>query len=617
MIRFLSKSHGKTNIIELIFVILGDIFISKLEFELTPEEKDHSDRITKEELELKTKPNQSFGTNIEKQAFDLPDKDALFFEKNSWTWNSVNAECNRRANLFKKLDLKNGDTVSIMMENSPEYLFLTGGINKVQGINALINIHQRKRALIHAFKISAPEWIVVDGDCLPYLLEIKNELPIQKDRIFVSGAEKSINHDYRVLNNELESISIENPSSTLKSNLREIALNIFTSGTTGLPKAVTISNFKFQRVSIFGAVSLHLDIDDTIYIPLPLYHGLGLMVGWGGAVWRGASIALRKRFSASRYWKDIKNYNATCTLFIGEIPRYLLNRPESEFVKDSPLRKMVGLGLKKHVWERFSSRFNVPHIVEYFGLTEVGGFVNVSGKPGMVGRNVFPGVFIVKVDGDSKEILRDKKGRSIICKPGESGIALVQVTSNGDFTGYKSKEATQKKLVHDVIEEGDKYFDTGDFLKLHEDRWVSFVERSGDTFRWKGENVSTSEVESIITSFPNVKSSVVYGVEVPNSNGKAGMATIALKDSRNFNFKEFSDFLNSSLPRYAIPVFIRIRQDLEVTSTFKLRKVTLKEEGYNLNKISDPLYIWDSNSKCLEKLTLDIYKNINNGNLRL
>jgi acyl-CoA synthetase (AMP-forming)/AMP-acid ligase II len=341
------------------------------------------------------------------------------------------------------------------------------------------------------------------------------------------------------------------------------------------------------------------------------------MVGWGGAVWRGASIALRKRFSASQYWKDIKNYNATCALYIGEIPRYLLNRPESEFVKDSPLKKMVGLGLKKHVWEEFSSRFNVPRIVEYFGLTEVGGFVNVSGKPGMVGRNVFSGIFIVKVDGDTKEILRDKQGRCILCKPGETGIALVMVTSGNDFTGYKSKEATQKKLVYDVYEEGDVYFNTGDFLKLHEDRWVSYVERSGDTFRWKGENVSTAEVESIITSFPNIQSSAVYGVEIPQSNGKAGMAAITLKSSGNFDLKPFADFLDASLPGYAIPVFIRIRQNLEVTSTFKLRKVALKEENYNPTKISDPLYIWDNNSKSLKKLTQDVYKLINSGNFRL
>ena len=588
-----------------------------MEFELTLEEKDFQDRNTIEDNKLKKNPNQSLGTRIEKQASDRPDKSALFFNKNSWTWKSVNAECNRRANLFKKLDLKNGDTVSIMMENSPEYLFLTGGINKVQGVNALINTHQRKRALIHAFNISTPEWIIVDGDCLPYLLEIKKELPVKGDRIFVCGAEKSTNHNFRELSKELERISVNNPSSTSKSNSREIAFNIFTSGTTGLPKAVTLSNFKFLRVSIFGVTALQLDMDDTIYVPLPLYHGLGLNVGWGGAVWKGASVALRKRFSASGYWKDIKDYNATCTLYIGEIPRYLLNRPESEFVRDSPLRKMVGLGLKTDVWKRFSSRFNVPHIVEYFGSTEIGGFVNVSGKPGMVGRNIFPGVLIVKVDEGTKEILRDKHDRCILCKPGEIGIPLVMVTSGGDFTGYKNKEATEKKLIHDVFEEGDVYFNTGDFLKLHEDRWVSFVERSGDTFRWKGENVSTSEVESIITSFSNVQSSVVYGVEVPHSNGKAGMAAITLKDSRNFDLKHFSEFLNSSLPRYAIPVFVRFRQNLEVTGTFKLRKVTLKEEGYNPHKISDPLYLWDSNSKCLEKLALDVYKAINSGNLRL
>ena len=567
------------------------------------------------ENRLKENPDLSLGVLIEQLAFEYPDRKALFFGENSWTWSSVNDECNKIANFFRKKNLKNGDTVSIMMENCPEYLFLTGGINKIQGVNALINIHQRKQALVHAFNLSNPEWIVVDGDNLPYLLEVKEDLPLGNDRILVCSAEVSTKDGLRDLNRELEEIPIENPISTLKAKSKEIALNIYTSGTTGLPKAVTLNNSKFMHVCIFGVLCLKLDIDDVIYIPQPLYHGLGLMVGWGGAVWRGASIALRKRFSASNFWKDIKKYNATCTLYIGEIPRYLLNRPESEFVKVSPLRKMVGLGLKKDVWERFSSRFNVPHIVEYFASTEISGFVNVSGKPGMVGRNVLPGFPIVKVDRDTSEILRNKQGRCILCKPGEVGMALAQVIPNGDFSGYKSKEATEKKLLYNVIEEGDVYFNTGDFLKLHEDRWVSFVERSGDTFRWKGENVSTSEVESIIISFPNVKSSVVYGVEIPGSEGKAGMAALTLYNSGNFNLEEFSKFVDTSLPRYAIPVFIRIRQNLEVTGTFKLRKVTLKLEGFNQDKISDPLYIWNPKSKCLEKLTRNIYNAIKSGNI--
>jgi acyl-CoA synthetase (AMP-forming)/AMP-acid ligase II len=557
------------------------------------------------------------GTQIEKQALRHPEKEALFFGDNTWTWDQVNKECNKYANLFTNLDLKKGDTISILMENSPEYLFLTGGINKIQGINALINIHQRKQALIHAFNISTPDWIIVDEDCLPYLLEIMNDLPVETDRILVNGTEGYTKHGFRILNNEIKNVSDINPSSTSKANLREIAFNIFTSGTTGLPKAVTLSNLKFFRVSIFGVLSLLLDLTDTIYIPLPLYHGLALEVGWGGAVWKGASVALRKRFSASNYWKDIIKYNATCTLYIGEIPRYLLNRPESEFRKDSPLRRMVGLGLKEDVWKRFSSRFNVPHIVEYFGLTEVGGFANLSGKPGMVGRNVTPGVHIVRVDEITNEVLRDDQNRCILCKPGEVGIALAQVTSGGDFTGYKNKKATEKKLIHNVIEEGDTFFYTGDFLKLHENRWVSFVERSGDTFRWKGENVSTSEVESIITSYPNIMSCVVYAVKVPSSEGKAGMAAITLKDKGSFDLKEFSDFLSSSLPGYGIPVFIRIRQNLEVTGTFKLRKVNLQEETYDLNKVSDPLYFWNSKTKNLEKLTLEVFTAISTGDLRL
>jgi len=595
---------------------LKEIFPNMMEFERTPQEQDYIDRVTREENKLKELPNQNLGTQIERQASVRPDKIGLFFQRNTWTWDSINKECNRYANFFKNLDIRNGDTVSIMMENCPEYLFLTTGINKIQGINALINTHQRKQALIHAFRISDPKWIIVDEDCLPYLIEIKKELPIKSDRIFVCG-HPNAKHSFRNLNKETEQVSIDNPKSTSNPNSREIAFNIFTSGTTGLPKAVTLSNFKFLRVGIFGDTALKLTVNDTIYVPLPLYHGLGLNVGWGAAMWRGASVALRKRFSASEYWKDIKYYNATCTLYIGEIPRYLLNRPESEFEKDSPLRRMVGLGLKKNVWENFSSRFNVPHIVEYFGSTEIGGFVNVSDKPGMVGRNVFPGVHIVRVDNDTNEILRDENGYCILCKPEEIGMVLVQVTPTGDFTGYKSKEATEKKLVYNAIEEGDVFFNTGDFLKLHEDKWVSFVERSGDTFRWKGENVSTSEVETIITSFPIIKSSVVYGVDVPNSDGKAGMAAITLHDTGNFDLRGFSDFLNSSLPRYAIPVFVRIRNILEVTGTFKLSKVNLKKEGYNPNKISDTLYIWDSKSKNLKKITPEIYKSIENGELRL
>ena len=585
-------------------------------FELTPQEKEHFDRVVQEEDKLKQIPNQSLGTRIEKQASENPDNISLYFSNKSWTWDSVNKECNRYANFFKNLDLKSGNTVSLMMENSPEYLFLTGGINKVQGINALINTHQKKQALIHAFNISTPKWIIVDQDCLPFLLEIGNDLPVKNENIFVCGTTGISNHGFRDLDKESKQISTENPDFTSKSHSREIAFNIFTSGTTGLPKAVTLSNFKFLRVGIFGTTTLLLETDDTIYVPLPLYHGLGLNVGWGAAIWKGSSIALRKRFSASEYWKDIKNYNATCTLYIGEIPRYLLNRPESEFVRDSPLRKMVGLGLKKVVWERFSSRFNVPRIVEYFGATEIGGFVNVSGNPGMVGRKVFPGIHIVKINKITNEILRDEKNFCILCEPGESGMVLVQVTPKSDFTGYKSRSATEKKIVTNVIEKGDTYFNTGDILKLHEDQWVSFVERSGDTFRWKGENVSTSEVESIILSFPGIQSSVVYGVKIPHSEGKGGMTAITLQNSESFDIKKFSKFLSSSLPRFAIPVFVRIRRDLETTGTFKLKRGNLRGEGYDPSKISDLLYIWDSKPNYLKKLTVEIYRSISDGNLR-
>ena len=291
--------------------------------------------------------NQSVGTFIEEHARKIGGQIGLFFEDDSWTWKQFNDESNKFANLFLKLGLKPRDNVAIILENSPEFLFVTTGINKIQGISALINTNQRKEALIHAIQIVKPKWVIVSGEYLTNFETIVGELGIDKNRILVLRNFQTYPHNYLVLEELLLDISKKNPESTGNSHLLEIAFYIYTSGTTGLPKAVVMQNLAIPAVGLSYGLILHLTSDDITYSVTPLYHSLAFLGTWGGSVYTGAAFALRERFSVTNFWTDIKKYKATATSYIGEIPRYLLNQPHSEDEKNHTLKKMVGLGLRK------------------------------------------------------------------------------------------------------------------------------------------------------------------------------------------------------------------------------------------------------------------------------
>ena len=564
---------------------------------------------------LMVNPNQSIGTRIEQLAEEKPKENVLYYEDASWTWQAFNEESNRVANYFLDLGLKRGDTISLMLENSPEYLFFVTGINKIQGISALINFNQRKQALTHSFNVAEAKWIVVDVDCLPFFNEVVDTLNYRTDQIFVINNPTGIKHNYIELPEKLNLISSANPKTTYDSILRETALYIYTSGTTGLPKAVIMQNFRlYSQATILHAIA-SLTPDDIIYIPTPLYHNVGIGCSWMKANLLGAKIALRKRFSVTEFWKDIQKFKATYFMYVGEIPRYLLNQPPSEHEKNHTLKKMLGLGLRKDIWEQFQTRFKVEHIYEFYGSTEGHRpLFNVDEVPGMIGRNNMAGFAIAKVDPDTGEFFRNERGYCIKCKPGDIGMGLIKLEERGVFTGYKDQEKTEKKIIHNVFRKNDSYFNTGDMLKLHDDLWVSFVDRFGDTFRWKGENVSTLEVEAILNSFSPIELSSVYGVAIPNTEGKAGMAAIKLDPSIKFDLDELSRFVLNSLPKYSIPVFIRMIEDVETTtSSFKIVKTNLRKEMYDLNIVTEPIHFWDSSSKRYVPLTEKLNQKIKEG----
>ncbi|KKK46018.1 MAG: Long-chain-fatty-acid--CoA ligase FadD17 [Candidatus Lokiarchaeum sp. GC14_75] len=586
-----------------------------MEIQLTTKEKDYLERLEEVVKKRTENPNLSLGIMVEQNAENLPDHTAFLFEDSSWTWQSLNQESNKISNFFLKLGIESGDIVTIMMENSAEFLFITTGINKIQGISSLININQRKQALIHAFEISEGKWFIIDGSSLKAFNEVFDDLNIAKENVFVSNNLENLEHPFRDLRKILDEISQNNPDTTFKSNLRDDSTYIFTSGTTGLPKAAVQNNARL--LNPFGMLALKLTPKDVLYSPLPLYHSLSMIVGWAAVVQGGSAFGFRKRFSASEFWNDVKKFGATCCLYIGEVPRYLINRPKSEYVENNTFKKMLGLGLRKDIWETFKSRFHVQHILEFYGATEgAGGLFNVNEKPGMIGRITIPkSIIVVKVNEETGEFYKDEQGFLIQCSPGETGMMLAIILPTGNFKGYKDKSKTNERVLNNVLEENDSYFNTGDLVSLHEDHWVSFADRFGDTYRWKGENVSTMEVESILNTFEGMDMCNVYGVEMPDAEGKAGMISIVCED-KTFDTDSFSKFISENLPKYTIPIFIRIKDELEFTGTHKLRKVNLRKQGFDVDKIKDRIYFWNSKSSKYELFDREQYQNVINGKLK-
>ena len=585
----------------------------------TPKEVEFYIRFNENMQKALTNPNQSIATRVEELASDVPNKKALYYQDSSWTWQEFNEESNLVANHFLNLGLNPGDTVALMLENLPEYLFYTTGINKLQGISALINFNQRKQALIHSFKLVDPKWIIVDGDSLPYFNEIVEDLEYQNSRIYIINNYKNISHNYVDLQNIIKDLPKENPNTTYNSILRQTAFYIYTSGTTGLPKACIMENFKlFTQGNFLGIAFAQANINDIIYIPTPLYHNLAIGVAWAAAFLTGAAVAIRKRFSASEYWKDIHKYKATYSIYVGEIPRYLLNQSPSEHEKNHTLNKMLGLGLRKEIWEKFKSRFQVEHLYEFYGLTEGHrSLVNLEEIPGMIGRLTQSGLNLAKVNPETGEFYRNERGYCIKCKPRDIGMVLLKIEKGTFFTGYKDKEKTQDKLLHNVYRKNDTYFNTQDMFKLYDDYWVSFADRFGDTFRWKGENVSTLEVESILNSYSSIHMSAVYGVAIPNTEGKAGMAAIKLNPSMKFEIDDFSQFIIDVLPIYSIPVFIRICENLELTGPYKIKKTNLRREGYDIKSINDILYLWNQKNKKYVLFNNALFQKLIDGQLRV
>ncbi|XP_010190774.1 PREDICTED: very long-chain acyl-CoA synthetase-like, partial [Mesitornis unicolor] len=391
------------------------------------------------------------------------------------------------------------------------------------------------------------------------------------------------------------------------------ALYIYTSGTTGLPKAAVITEMKLMMVANLGRLC-GLRTDDIIYTTLPLYHSAGLLIGVGGCFEVGATCVIRAKFSASNFWDDCRRYNVSVIQYVGELMRYLCNAPKRPNDRQHGVRMALGNGLRAEVWKEFLQRFGPISIWEFYGATEGNaGFINYTGKIGAVGRaNVFLKRFahfeLIKYNVEDDEPVRDERGLCIRVGPGETGLLVVKITKNTPFHGYAGdSQKTEKKVLRNVLAKGDAFFNSGDLLMIDHERFVYFQDRVGDTFRWKGENVATTEVEATLAMVDFIQEVNVYGVSVPGCEGRCGMAAIRLKAGASFEGDKFYAFTGDTLPSYAAPRFVRIQDALEITGTFKQCKSNLVKEGFDLNVIKDPLFFRDDKKKSYVPLSPDTY----------
>jgi fatty-acyl-CoA synthase len=592
-------------------------------------------------LATSTNGRRTTADDIEEQARVRPEHAFLLFGENGEprrvSYGELNAHANRVARWAIHHGLRTGDVVALLMENRPEYVPTWAGLAKLGITTALINTNVGGQALRHALATSEARTLIAGTECLDHLTTTIDDLERPLDLWLVhqpDGAATPTHvpdgaHD---LDADLATREADDLDPSIREELRagDDLFYIYTSGTSGLPKAARFSHLRFRLAGVAAALGLRLDPADVHYCALPLYHSAGGVMMVSTALAAGATLALRRRFSARAFWDDCRRFGASRSQYIGEFCRYLLNQPPRDDDRDHPVRFMIGNGLRPDIWTEFQRRFEIEHIIEFYGATEgLGLFVNLRGKVGAVGRMPLGrlgrrlGIArIVRYDVERDELVRDERGFCIDCEPGEPGELINRVSEGGSvlwrFEGYTSRKASEKKVLRDVFEPGDSWYRSGDLLQRDSSNWLYFVDRIGDTFRWKGENVSTQEVAEILGGFPGLEMVNVYGVRVDGREGRAGMATLLVAGERDrFDPQAFYRFVNEALPSYAAPVFVRLVDEPEVTGTLKLRKVTLKEEGFDPEQIRDPLFLRDDAAGSYTPLTPELCKRLLAGELPL
>jgi fatty-acyl-CoA synthase len=569
-------------------------------------------------------PTRIFPAVVEELADKYGDAAALLSDRERFSYRELAARSNRYARWALAQGVGKGDTICLLMPNRPEFLALWLGVTRIGGVVALLNTNLTGLALAHCINVVDPKHIIVAAELLEPLQSAQPHITVNA-RTWLHGEAEA---NFPRLDREIDGFAGDKLEAAERRALtiEDRALFIYTSGTTGLPKAANMNHYRVMLASHAFAGVMDTHSSDRMYDCLPMYHSAGGLLATGPLLIKGGSVVIREKFSAREFWDDVVRWDCTLLQYIGELCRYLVNSPPDPKERSHRLRLACGNGLRPDVWPDFKERFRIPQIVEFYAATEGNVTIfNFEGKEGAVGRipwflaNRFP-TKVVRFDVELQQPVRNKQGFCIECDPDEAGEVIGKILKDSSkpgarFEGYATAAETEKKILRDVFEKGDIWFRTGDLMRKDAEGYFYFVDRIGDTFRWKGENVSTTEVEEAIGAFDGALEANVYGVSVAGRDGRAGMAAIVAHD--NFNLTAFHDHLVARLPDYARPVFLRIRRSIEVTTTFKQKKLDLVKQGFDPGAISDPIYFNDPAAKAFVRIDAPLYERIRSGQVRL
>jgi len=567
-------------------------------------------------------PSQPVGLGLEFEAaaLDNPKGVALLYENMRYTYGELNSKANQLAHHLRSSGVTKGDVVGILIENRPELLISVLAVAKLGAICAMLNTKQTKKNLATSIQLVAPTTFLVGQELINHLLDLPTPIIPAPVLIVIDDpeTETSVGDTLAIIDqqsdyasqNFLEAI-LDQPTQDLDTSkkiyLHDPCFYIYTSGTSGLPKAGVLTHGRWMRIyGGVGKLAINLQQDDVLYATMPLFHATALCVCWSGVIAARAGFAISRRFSASQFWHDCIRYHATAIGYVGDLCRFLLVQPPREIDNKHQVKTMLGNGLRPAIWEKFKNRFGIQYVYEFYGASDGNvGFFNLMNFNNTVGFS--PNRYeLVAIDQDTELPIRNDAGWFVRVKKGDIGLLISEISTHFPLDGYTDKSETEKRILKNAFETGDRWLNTGDLMRDLGFWHTQFIDRVGDSYRWLGENVSSQQIENTILEYPSVRQAVVYGVKVPHHEGRAGMATLQLMRGtslRSDERRQFAYFLQANMPNYAIPRFIRVTSRIDRTETFKLKKRKLQREAYDLDIVADALYVFNP-----KRQTYDVFK---------
>lgn len=581
-------------------------------------------------MPINRNPNRTIRDLFEDLASRFGERTAMLSARELLTYAELNARANQVARWARANGIRKGDVVSLLMPNRPTYVAVWLGLSKIGAITALLNTNLMRLTLSHCINSVRSKMVIVDAALLETFETAREHLAAGTQCFLFGETNAVLPQGMQQMDADLADSDRSNfaADERVPLTITDHCLYIYTSGTTGMPKAANVNHYRVQLAMLGYAGIVGARETDRMYICLPMYHTVGGLCATGAMLMTGGSCFIREKFSARDFWSEIIEHDCTMFAYIGELCRYLLALPPAPIDRAHRIRKCFGNGLRPDIFEAFRDRFGLKHIIEFYAATEGNvTLFNFDSKPGAVGRlpkwmELRFVVKIVRFSVETQEPLRDPAGYCIECGPDEIGEAIGQILEDptkpaARFDGYADETASEKKIIRNVFAPGDAWFRSGDLMRKDRQGYFYFIDRVGDTFRWKGENVSTTEVAESISGYPGIREATIYGVKVGSMDGRAGMAALVVDNLSDFDFRGFSAYTAAHLPEYARPRFLRFQDHLEMTSTFKTRKLELIDEGFDPVRVRDPLFFNDPRSNAFVPVDEIIFQDLQADRIRL